>query len=948
MPDVIETIDAAGSTATTYTLSVGQIAQGQLTAGSDAHDWYRVNLVAGQTYSFAETGTGTNNVVDTYLRLYASDGTTLLAENDDGLPNLNSEFTYTATTTGSYYIDASSFSNTETGQYGVTVALGSLPSIDIQMGAGVIDADYSWSTPPGAAATVTYGFRQSPATYTANGSNIGTFTKVSAVEITAIKSILQLWADVCNISFTQVNPGGYTDNASILYANYSDPTDGAGAFAYYPGSTAGIGPAGDVWLNTSVSRSSLPFGSYSFEAIMHETGHALGLSHPGLYNAAPGVSITYTQNAEFVQDSNQYSVMSYFDESNTGGNDNGYPSTPMLFDVYAVQQIYGANMSTRIGDTTYGFGGNAGAVYDFAIDTSPAVCIWDAGGNDTINCANYSQPEVINLNAGAFSNIGGLTDNVSIALGAIIENAVGGSGNDTIVGNAADNKLVGRAGSDTLDGGAGTDTADYSSATHAVTVDLGAGTASGGAEVGTDTLISIEDAVGGSANDTITGNAADNTVDGGAGADTLIGGTGNDTYVVDNVGDVVTENPGEGTDTVQTNLASYTLGANVENLTFTDNGPHTGTGNDLDNVMTGGSGNDIFFAGAGSDTLIGGDGNDTLVANAAGPDQFANTPDTLDGGNGNDTIYADSADTISGGAGFDVLLQINDNPMTIDMGATSIEYIQAGFGNDTINAATQTTGVQVYAGGGNDTITGSNFDDFIFAGVGNDTVVGNDGNDVILGDLGSDSLSGGAGNDSIYADNTDSFIDGGSGFDALYIVTSGANSNGMSIDMAATDFEFVADFFGGNDTIDGSGLSVGAEVYAGWGTTPSPAARGRTSCGARPATIRSSGNAGNDMLVGGTGSDTLTGGPGIDALYGNSGNGGDGVQDTFVFGAGWGTDFVFDFEHGIDKIDMTALHITFADLTITTDGPHAHIAYAGNLITVANAAGQVTAGDFLF
>ena len=81
------------------------------------------------------------------------------------------------------------------------------------------------------------------------------------------------------------------------------------------------------------------------------------------------------------------------------------------------------------------------------------------------------------------------------------------------------------------------------------------------------------------------------------------------------------------------------------------------------------------------------------------------------------------------------------------------------------------------------------------------------------------------------------------------------------------------------------------------------------------------GNAGNDVLVGGTGSDTLTGGPGIDALYGNSGNGGDGVQDTFVFGPGWGTDFVFDFEHGTDKLDMTALRITFADLTITTDGP---------------------------
>src|SRR5438477_59509 len=77
------------------------------------------------------------------------------------------------------------------------------------------------------------------------------------------------------------------------------------------------------------------------------------------------------------------------------------------------------------------------------------------------------------------------------------------------------------------------------------------------------------------------------TLDGGPGADTMIGGTGNDTYVVDNAGDVVTENAGEGTDTVQTSLASYTLPANVENLTFTDNGTHTGNGNALANVVTG-------------------------------------------------------------------------------------------------------------------------------------------------------------------------------------------------------------------------------------------------------------------------------------------------------------------------------------------------------------------------
>ena len=301
---------------------------------------------------------------------------------------------------------------------------------------------------------------------------------------------------------------------------------------------------------------------------------------------------------------------------------------------------------------------------------------------------------------------------------------------------------------------------------------------------------------------------------------------------------------------IDENAGVFAIGTQAETLDGTSAADLMlgGDGNDQisgrggDDYLLGGAGNDTIFAGAGSDTVVGGDGNDALVGNA---DPFASEADTLNGGSGNDTIYAESTDTISGGAGFDVLYQVNDNPMTVDLGATGIEYMQAGFNADTINAATQTAGVEVYAGGGNDTITGSNLADFIFAGVGNDTVVGNDGNDVILGDLGSDSLSGGAGNDSIYADNTDSFIDGGSGFDALYIVTSGANSNGMSIDMAATHFEFVADFFGGNDTIDGSGLSVAAEVYAGGG---------------------------NDTVTGGSVADFLWGGSGDDVISGGAGN----------------------------------------------------------------------------
>jgi Ca2+-binding RTX toxin-like protein len=453
----------------------------------------------------------------------------------------------------------------------------------------------------------------------------------------------------------------------------------------------------------------------------------------------------------------------------------------------------------------------------------------------------------------------------------------------------------------------------------------------------------------------MTGTIKSDVLDGRGGDDTLIGGLGDDIYILDVEGNVtVTEEADAGTDTVTTVLGTFILNfPNVENLTFMDdeNGtPHgggQGFGDAFANVITGASGDDTLFGEAGQDTLNGGLGNDTLVGHAAA-EVFSNVQDTLNGGFGNDTIQADASDIINGGDGFDVVTVINANDFSIDLGATSIEYIVTDFGNDTINGATLPTGFEAYTDGSNDTITGSAFNDRVFAGSGDDTVIGGDGNDIIVADTGIDNIQGGDGDDIIYADNGDT-VSGGNGRDALFI-TDGGTPGGVNVGVVATGFEFVIDVTvdGGNDIIDASGTSSGIEVYAQGGTDTVTGGSGGDFLWGGTGNDTIAGNDGDDTLVGEAGQDTLTGGAGVDNLYGNSGGGGDGVLDTYVFDDGWGTDFIFDWDDGIDQIDMQAVDslTDFAQLTITDDGPHAHIRFGANLISVAGAAGQIDASDF--
>jgi len=177
-------------------------------------------------------------------------------------------------------------------------------------------------------------------------------------------------------------------------------------------------------------------------------------------------------------------------------------------------------------------------------------------------------------------------------------------------------------------------------------------------------------------NDRLLGGLGHDTLDGGAGADTMLGGAGDDTYLVDNVGDVVTEMANEGTDTVRTSLASYTLKGNVENLVYTGTGKFAGTGNSFDNAIAGGSGNDVLTGGAGNDTLSGGAGHDKLSGGLGN--------DVLWGGSGNDTLMgADGADTFAFRSGDSGTAFISDFQLGTDkldlsgLGLTSFAEVQA-------------------------------------------------------------------------------------------------------------------------------------------------------------------------------------------------------------------------------------------------------------------------------
>ena len=624
---------------------------------------------------------------------------------------------------------------------------------------------------------------------------------------------------------------------------------------------------------------------------------------------------------------------------------------------------------------------NALAAFSGAELTARSTISDTDGGSDTLNITAVTTASTINLATGT-----GTVAGKAVTISGI-DNVFGGDGNDRLTGDGGDNRIAGGRGTNTLDGGSGTDTAVYAAdiggfSFSLVSTSLVYVTHAVGYTV-IDTLIDFELFEFGGQSYTYTaleayvtfygsairGTTGNDSMSGTPGADTFAGGTGNDTYVINDAGDYILENSGEGTDTAQASI-SFTLNDNVENITLSGTAAIDATGNTQNNSLTGNSGNNTLDGATGADRMAGLSGNDTyivdnlgdVVAEAAGGGTdvvYASVSHSLaaeiyvenlvltgtnnlyaTGNSSVNTLTGNSGDnTLDGGAGVDTLIGGSGNDTYLVDTAADVIIEQPGEGSDTVRTAISYTlsneveslvllGSAALNGTGNagvNTITGTSGINTLNGGAGADTLIGGAGNDIYYVDEAGDVIiedAGAAGGiDTAYAsgDHTlsanveklvfagagggftgtgnalantltgnagDNTLDGGAGADKLI---GGLGNDTYIIDMPTDSISEAAN--AGNDTVQAGysyTLAINLENITLIGTS-SINATGNTLVNIL------TGNAGSNILNGLTGADTMAGGAGDDFYFvdnlgdvvqESAGNGNDSVRSTLSFTLG--------------------------------------------------------------
>lgn len=655
--------------------------------------------------------------------------------------------------------------------------------------------------------TITYAFASSTnALYTGGGQGAG-FSALTAAGQASAQLALTLWDDLIVPDMQQVSSGNSYAAANIEFGMTTSIGYG---YTYFP-------TVGSVWLNPNYSSGtnnlvSPGIGQHGFFAYVHEIGHALGLEHSGDYDAA--------RQAWSYQDSTVYSVMSYYGPNWSSGADqvawgdwvgaDGVlyaPQTPMLYDIYAVQRMYGTETTTRTGDTVYGFNSNiagtTAAIFNFVQNKNPVLTIFDSAGSDTLDFSGWNTPSVINLAPGSFSSANSMTNNIAIAFSANIENAVGGGGADTITGNTLGNRLVGGAGDDTIYalsgddiivGGLGNDSIDGGDGTDYVNLDGVWSTLSWSMDQASGYLTVMQGAYG---SDRIK----------------------NVEYFRDSNNVVRSFNELTGTPVATpTYTGSFAVAANSASL---NEGTGTSTSYRFTVTLSQASTvaqsvNWALAFGTGSGQADASDFTGPLSGTASIAAGQTSATITV-------TVAGDS--TVESDESFGILLSNASNGLTLATPSATGRIL-----NDDVQTVTPPTT------GGALNLTGTAASEVLNGGTGDDTLSGMGGNDTLNGSAGNDLLDGGTGNDQ---------MNGGAG-DDTYVVDS---RNDKVIEAAGEGVDTV------RAKVNTWNLADNIERLEFFGS----------------GNFNGTGNGLDNRIVGGNGSDTLNGAGGNDTLIGGNG-----------------------------------------------------------------------------